>query len=160
MNTPNLGLLLDTYAHLVNDEYENALIAFIQNEGVGYKTPTIDLNDAHLEDAIQHVQESSEHYYQMSKLAGFARSAHKIAESRYKQKFRNGLLSATGSNKEAREAEAAQAASEEYDLMVFYESAVTLFSSLEQAARVNADSSRKIADLIHSQRITEAGNSY
>lgn len=161
MNTSfNLELLLGTYDKLIGGKYKQALVEFSEEAAPDYTPPTIDIKEASIEEAASHVQAAANYYAMISNLAAFARSAFKLAEGQYKQAFRVALLSATGKNKEAREAEASQATEQLYEQMIFFESALILFSSLEQAGRVNADSSRKIADLIHSQRITESGIRY
>ncbi|MGW8178047.1 MAG: hypothetical protein ACWGQW_04535 [bacterium] len=156
----NLATLLSTYDSLLGGEYKQALSEFLTHETADYEPPSIDIKEATIDEAATHVQNCAEYYFKVSKIAGYARSAQKIAEGQYKQAFRIALLNATGSNKEAREAEAAQQTGKQHEQLLFFESALTLFTSLEQAARVNADSSRKIADLIHSQRITESGLKY
>jgi len=160
MESFNLDTLTQTYSDLLTGPYKHALIELTSGGTHSYIPPSINIKEAEIDDAAEHVRASSDYYSKISTLTGFARSAQKLAEGRYKQAFRVALLNATGSNKEAREAHAAEATAELHNQLMFFESALMLFTSLEQAARVNADSSRKIADLIHSQRITEAGNKF
>lgn len=160
MESFNLEQLINTYSNLLTGQYKQALSELIEGTNQSFVPPSINIQEAEIDDAAEHVRLSSDYYSKISTITGFARSAQKLTEGRYKQAFRVALLEANGSNKETREAEAAVVTSELHDQLLFFESALMLFTSLEQAARVNADSSRKIAELIHSQRITEAGNKF
>lgn len=155
----DLTLLLQNYSSLVSGHYREAIEALMENKDT-HTPPRIDIPDASVEDAAQHVQDCAHYYAQVSLLSAFARSAQKLAEGQHKHQFRQALLETKASNRESREAEAGVKTKDAYDQLIFFESALALFSSMESAARTAADSSRKIAELIHSQRITESGNKY
>jgi len=155
----NLEKLLETYSEMVVDEYKTAIIS-LKNQEELYKPPTIDVTHATVLEAADHVQRCSSYYGSICKVSGFAVSAFDLVEGRYKQAYRKALGESTGKNEAAREADAAEATSEELDDLLFFQSAVKLFAALERAARVAADSSRKIADLVQSHHIAEVGNKY
>ena len=154
-----INKLYETYQGLVTENYKSAL-SDLMEANIEYKPPVLNVTEASVMDAAEHIQNCSVYYATVSKLASFARSAHTLAEGLYKQKFRSALVDASGSNAAQREAVAASQTTEEYNQVLFYQSAAILFDSLEKAGRSAADSSRKMAELIQSQRITEAGNKY
>ena len=153
----HLDKLLDTYSNLVAPQYKKALQDLMEN-GAAFRPPSLNIEEASLVEAAEHVQNCSEYHSDICKLAGFAKSAYNLSEGLYKQRFRQALGKAPGSNKESREAYAAGETEEENAQVLFYESAMILFDSLEKSARGAADSSRKMAELIKSQNISEVGN--
>lgn len=157
----DLDLLLSTYSDLLVGPYKLALQQVLESGMSDLAPPKLDdLSDISPEEAIRHIQECSVHYSKVSTLAAFAKSAARIAEGKYKQAFKERLGSAPGSNADAREAHAATETEALHQQALFYDSANNFFSSLESQARVAADSSRKTAELVHSQRITESGSHY
>lgn len=155
----HLDKLLSTYSDLVTPNYKKALTNLME-ESEAFKPPVLEFENASLMDAAEHVQNCSNYHSMVSQLASFARSAYNLSEGLYKQKFRSALGSAPGSNAAAREAVAASKTENEHSQVLFYQSAMILFDSLEKSARIAADSSRKMAELIQSQHISEMGNKY
>lgn len=149
--------LLNTYGELVHHEYKAAIVALINHDN-NYRPPDINVSEANVLTAAEHVQACSQYYTFVCELSAHSKSAFKLAEAKYKQAFRVSIGNSDGKNAEAREAYAAAETKDELETMAFFESAMILFSSMEQSARVAADSSRKIADLIHSLHITDLGN--
>jgi hypothetical protein len=154
-----LNKLFETYSNLVTNNYKVAL-ADLMETGGKYTPPTLDFTNTSLMEAAEHIQACSTYHSTVSQLASFARSAFTLSEGLYKQKFRKALGEAEGSNAAAREAFATAATELEHDQVLFYQSAMILFDSLEKSARIAADSSRKMAELIQSQHISEVGNKY
>jgi hypothetical protein len=154
-----LAKLFATYSDLVTGHYKHALSDLMNSNGE-FEPPQLDVVDATLTDAAQHIQNCSAYYNTVSKLASYARSAFSLAEGLYKHRFKQELGRAPGSNAANRESYAVDKTSQEYDQMLFYQSAMILFESLEKSARIAADSSRKMAELIQSQHIAEMGNKY
>ena len=146
-----------TYQGLISEQYKTTLKA-LMNQSPDFQPPMLDVADATINEAAVHIQRCSVYHAEMSRLASLAKNAANLSEGLYKQRFRTALGKAPGSNAAEREAWAATETEEAYETFLFYQSASQLFDSLEKAARVAADSSRKIADLIHSQHISEAGN--
>lgn len=155
----DLDKLLETYSDLVVDEYKDA-INDLRTTNEKYAAPTLDIANATVIEAAEHVQKCTAYYGMISKCAGLAASTYALAEGRYKQRFREALGKSDGKNEAAREAYAAEATKAEYKDLLFFESAVKLFSALERSARTAADSSRKIAELVQSHHIAEVGNKY
>lgn len=154
----NLEKLLETYEGLVVDEYKTA-ITNLKQDGTLYKPPTLDVANATVLEAAEHVQKCSSYYSMICTVSGFASASFDLVEGRYKEAYKKALGESDGKNEAAREAFAAEATEDLHKDVLFFQSAVKLFASLERAARVAADSSRKIADLVHSNHITEMGNS-
>ena len=158
-HAPNLDKLFETYSDIVTEEYKSAILDLKNAENV-YTAPTIDVSEASIIEAASHVEECSAYYGMVCKIAGLSSSAYALAEGRYKQLYREALGRSEGKNEAAREAFAATETAEYLNDLLFFESASKLFAALERSARVAADSSRKIADLVQSHHITEVGNKY
>ncbi len=159
MSEYNLDKLFETYSDLVSGEYKAAIVD-LRNGSQVYSNPTIDIANATIVEAAEHVQQCSAYYGMVCKISGLAASTHSLAEGRYKQRYREALGRSEGKNEAAREAYATGETEDELKDLLFFESAMKLFAALERSARVAADSSRKIADLVQSHHITESGNKF
>jgi len=98
-----------------------------------------------LEDPLQISQQiamASNAYSESVRIAGMARANFKIAEARYKYKFRTNL--GTGKNAAEREAKAMDAAQQEYDEMVYLSAIVELSESIESSCRIASESARRM----------------
>jgi len=155
--TFNLDKLFETYADLVTGEYKTALMD-LQSTDTKYSPPYINVETATVLDAAKHIQDCTGYYGVVSKLASYSSAAFKLAEGSYKQQHRSRVANSDGKNEAARTAEADGLVTEYYEQMIFFETALSLFSAIERAARTAADSSRKIAELINSHHIAEVGN--
>ncbi|MFT6783644.1 MAG: hypothetical protein ACJA1A_003585 [Saprospiraceae bacterium] len=155
--TFNLEKLFETYSTLVAGNYKSALLD-LQETDTKYQPPKLDIETATVLDAAKHIQNCTGYYGVTSKLASYARASHKLAEGAYKQQHRHYVSQSDGKNESARVAEADALVVTHYEQMIFFETALFLFSAIESAARTAADSSRKIAELINSHHIAEVGN--
>lgn len=98
---------------------------------------------------------TSNKYALACRLAGIARAQFKLAEGKYKLKFRTSLSSG-GKNKEEREAKALDFAKEEYEKMILLEAVVALAESVESSCRIASESSRRM--LLGADQYTKAVN--
>lgn len=85
---------------------------------------------------------SANKYSTSVRLASMARAKAKIAEARYKHKFK--VSSGVGANAAQREANAAEAASNEYNEMILCQAIVELIESIESTNRIASESARKM----------------
>lgn len=102
-------------------------------------------SDVHLTplEASRLVAETSNRYSLACRLAGIARAQFKLAEGKYKVKFRTSLSSG-GRNKEEREASALALAKDEYEDMIVLEAVVELAESIESSCRIASESARRM----------------
>lgn len=115
--------------------------------------PEVDIVDMSLEDLASLVAKSSNVYGRVTRFAGMARAQYKICEGQYKKKYKSNR---TGKNEAEREANALEAAEEEYSAMITAESIVQLAESLEGAARIASESSRKLLDKMQAMQIASS----
>lgn len=115
--------------------------------------PEVDSVDMNLSDLASLVARSSNVYGRVTRFAGMARAHYKLCEGRYKKVYKSNR---TGKNEAEREANALEAAEGEYTAMITAESIVHLAESMESAARISSESSRKLLDKI--QQMTVASS--
>jgi hypothetical protein len=112
--------------------------------------PEIDIVDMTMADLASLVARTSNVYGRVTRFAGMARAHHKLCEGRYKKIYKSNR---TGKNEAEREANALEAAEEQYTEMVTAESIVQLAESMEGAARIASESARKLIDKMQSMQI-------
>jgi hypothetical protein len=115
--------------------------------------PEVDIVDMTFEDLASLVAKTSNVYGRVTRFAGMARAQYKICEGQYKKKYKSNR---TGKNEAEREANALEAAEEEYSAMITSESIVQLAESLEGAARIASESARKLLDKMQAMQIASA----
>lgn len=98
-----------------------------------------------VEDLADLVRRSSAAYEAAARMSGVVRAKYKIAEGRYKAKYKSNLI---GKNTAEREREASAAARAEYNELVLVESLLELTGSVESAARIGSESARKLLDKV------------
>lgn len=98
--------------------------------------------DLYPEEVARLIAKTANQHSKACRLAGLARAQFKIAEGRYKHKFKSSLIN--GKNEAERQALASIAAKDEFDKMVLLESIVELCESIETAARISSESSRRM----------------
>lgn len=92
------------------------------------------------------VARASNAYVRASRLNGIARAELKLAEGEYKRKLKSSMGS--GSNKEAREANALAAAASQHAVYITLEALVELSQAAENSARIASESARKLLDKV------------
>ena len=112
--------------------------------------PEIDIVDMTMADLASLVARTSNVYGRVTRFAGMARAHQKLCEGRYKKVYKSNR---TGKNEAEREANALEAAEEQYTEMVTAESIVQLAESMEGAARIASESARKLIDKMQSMQI-------
>jgi hypothetical protein len=115
--------------------------------------PEVDMVDLTLSDLASLVARTSNVYGRVTRFAGMARAHYKICEGRYKKVYKSNR---TGKNEAEREANALEAAEEQYAAMVTAESIVQLAESMEGAARIASESARKLLDKLQSMQIASS----
>jgi len=108
--------------------------------------------DYSIEEMMALVAVTSNRYQRAARAAGLARSLFKISEARYKLKFKTSL---TGKNTAEREANAMEAATQEFLALAVVESCVELAESLESAAKMANESAKKILDKIQTMYVAQ-----
>jgi hypothetical protein len=85
-----------------------------------------------------------------------ARAQYKLIEGRYKKVYKANRV---GKNEAEREANALEAADSEYMALVTSEAIVNLAESMESAARISSESTRKLLDKAQSMQIASSRES-
>jgi hypothetical protein len=115
--------------------------------------PDTDSIDMGISQMASLVARSSNVYGRVTRFAGMARAHHKLCEGKYKKVYKSNR---TGKNEAEREANALEAAENEYMAMVTSESIVQLAESMEGAARIASESARKLLDKVQSMQIASS----
>ena len=110
--------------------------------------PEPGLVDLQVEDLMSLVARTSNTYGRIARFAGMARANYKLAEGRYKRKYKQGLGQSQGRNKESREADAVAYANDEAVELDALESILELAEAQETAARIASESARKLLDKV------------
>ena len=136
------------------------IIQYTTAEPGGNRSPFIQIPrpedvDLNSEELASMVARTSNAYVRVARLAGMARAAAKLAEGKYKKAYKE-ALSTSAKNAQEREAQAMKAASEEYTTFTLLEAIVELAESMEAAARIASESSRKLYDKSYTLKIGSA----
>ncbi len=115
--------------------------------------PEVDTLDLGLHEMASLVARSSNVYGRVARLAGMARAQYKILEGSYKKVYKANRV---GKNEAEREVNALGAAENEYTALITAEAIVNLAESMEIAARVASESSRKLIDKIQSMQVASS----
>lgn len=129
------------------------------NKSPFIQIPKPDDMDLPADELASLVARTSNAYVRVARLAGMARAAAKIAEGKYKKAYKE-ALSTSAKNAQEREAQAMKAASEEYTSFTLLEAIVELAESMEAAARIASESSRKLYDKTFTMKIGSAREDY
>lgn len=143
--TYNLQSLSTVLESILDPEIVD-LINMIQSKPGNSGSPFISLPDGREDLSVDNIRRlvatSSNKYSHACRLAGLARAQHKLAKAAYKRKYEASL--GPGKNAEEREANANLKAQEELDKVTLLETIVELCESIENAARVASESSRRM----------------
>lgn len=156
MNIQSIEKLNSLLSEFLNPQITEVLDAYSSGEKsylYFINIPEVDIIDMTLEDLASLVAKTANIYGRVTRFAGMARAQYKICEGQYKKKYKSNR---TGKNEAEREANALEAAEEEYSAMVTAESIVQLAESLEGAARIASESARKLLDKLHAMQIASS----
>lgn len=115
------------------------------------KLPEVYTVDLDVTDLMSLVARSANAYYRITRFCGMAKAHVTRAHAAYKYKLTTSY--GPGTNKESREAAAAVAAVNEHDIYITVQSVYDMAQSLENAARVNSESARKLLDKVQAMQI-------
>lgn len=115
--------------------------------------PDVDTLDLGLHQMASLVARTSNVYGRVARLAGMARAQYKLIEGSYKKVYKANRV---GKNEAEREANALEAAENEYTALITAEAIVNLAESMELAARIASESARKLIDKIQSMQVASS----
>ena len=143
-----LGPELDQIISLITSDPGSAGSSFIE-------MPTSNDVDLTVEDLMSLVARTSNNYGRIARFAGIARAHYKLAEGRYKRKYKT-ALGGSAKNAQEREANAIAAAEKEFIEMSILEAVIELAEAQEVAARIASESSRKLLDKVQAIQIASS----
>jgi hypothetical protein len=149
----SLGKIQETLQEFLEPQLREIVIAYadVEKHSQYYvEIPESDVIDLGIENIASLVARSSNVYGRAARFAGIARAQYKILEGSYKRVYKSNKV---GRNEDEREANAMNAAGDEYSALVTCEAIVQLAESIEAAARIASESARKIMDKIQSMQI-------
>jgi hypothetical protein len=150
------SFLLDNLAKFLDPQLKEVVEAIAsQNAIENYYIDIPDMNyvDLSIYDLASLVARSSNVYGRSARFAGIARAQYKILEGKYKRVYKANRI---GKNEAEREANAINAAEEEYMALTAVEAIVQLAESMETAARISSESARKLMDKVQSMQVASA----
>ena len=149
--------LLNGLFNFLNPQLQEIVNAFSKSEDLDkyfIEIPDANYVDLTINDLASLVARSSNVYGRAARFAGIARAQYKLLEARYKRVYKANRV---GKNEAEREAAAIAAAEKEYMALTAVESVVQLAESMEAAARISSESSRKLIDKVQNMQIATAG---
>lgn len=156
MDQNSTSFLLDNLAKFLDPQLKEVVEAIAsQNAIENYYIDIPDMNyvDLSIYDLASLVARSSNVYGRSARFAGIARAQYKILEGKYKRVYKANRI---GKNEAEREANAINAAEEEYMALTAVEAIVQLAESMETAARISSESARKLMDKVQSMQVASA----
>lgn len=156
MDNNSTSFLLDSLAKFLDPQLKEVVGSIASaNEIEKYYIDIPDVNyvDLTIYDLASLVARSSNVYGRAARFAGIARAQYKILEGKYKRVYKANRV---GKNEAEREANAIEAAQEEYMALVAVEAIVQLAESMETAARISSESARKLMDKVQSMQVASA----
>lgn len=128
---------------IINDpDQENYLVSL----------PDPDTVDAPLEELASLVARTSNAYGRIARFAGMAKADYKLAKGRYDRKYKR---SRVGRNDAERDRAAMDACEQEHVAMTVTEAISDMADSIENAARIASESSRKMYDKASSMNFAQ-----
>jgi len=156
MNIQSIEKLNQLLSDFLSPQINEILLAYGSGESSEkyfVNIPDVDMVDLTIDDLASLVARTSNVYGRVTRFAGMARAHYKLCEGKYKKVYKSNR---TGKNEAEREANALEAAEEQYTAMVTAESIVHLAESMEGAARIASESSRKLLDKLQSMQIASS----
>ena len=148
--------LLNGLFNFLNPQLQEIVNAFSKSEDLDkyfIEIPDANYVDLTINDLASLVARSSNVYGRAARFAGIARAQYKLLEARYKRVYK---VNRVGKNEAEREATAIAAAEKEYMALTAVESVVQLAESMEAAARISSESSRKLIDKVQNMQVATA----
>jgi hypothetical protein len=142
-----MALTEDSLLALIRTELERLDELVTDTNPWVVELPNPELVDVTLDELAGLVAKTSNNYARLARLAGMARAHAKIAKGRFERKSKR--TNGTGSNERARVASVMAECQSEHAEMVTAEAMAEIVESLESAARIASESSRKLYDKAH-----------
>ena len=145
--------LLNNLFNFLNPQLQEIVNAFAKSEDLNkyfIEIPDANYVDLTINDLASLVARSSNVYGRAARFAGIARAQYKLLEARYKKVYKTNRI---GKNEAEREAAAAVASEKEYMALTAVEAVVQLAESMETAARISSESSRKLIDKVQNMQV-------
>lgn len=159
MNNQTILKLQELLSEFLGPQIQEVVMAYADKSSYSsyfIEIPDADTIDLGLDALASLVAKTSNVYGRAARFAGMARANYKLVEGRYKKVYKS---SRVGRNEAEREANAMEAAEEEYAALVTCEAIVNLAESMESAARIASESARKLMDKAQSMQIASARES-
>jgi hypothetical protein len=156
MNLQTMQKLNDLLSEFIDPQIKEVVEAYASGDqdNLYFVTiPDMDVVDLSLSQLASLVARSSNVYGRVTRFAGMARAHFKIIEGKYKKVYKSNRV---GKNEAEREANALEAAENEYVALVTAEAIVNLAESMESAARIASESCRKLIDKVQSMQIASS----
>lgn len=153
MNLQSMQKLNELLSDFINPQIKEIIEAYASGDKNGdyfITIPDMDVVDLSVSDLSSLVARSSNVYGRVARFAGMARAQYKLIEGRYKKVYKANRV---GKNEAEREANALEAAESEYMALVTAEAIVSLAESMESAARISSESTRKLLDKVQAMQI-------
>jgi hypothetical protein len=156
MNLQSLQKMNELLISFIGPQIEEIISAYTtdsSNSLYFVSIPDVDTLDLGIHEMASLVARTSNVYGRVARLAGMARAQYKLIEGSYKKMYKANRV---GKNEAEREANALEAAESEYTALITAEAIVNLAESMELAARIASESSRKLIDKIQSMQVASA----
>lgn len=144
---------------VLGPELEQIISLIVSDPGTAgssfIEMPTSSSVDLTVQDLMSLVARTSNNYGRIARFAGIARAHYKLAEGRYKRKYKT-ALGASAKNAQEREANAMAAAEKEYIELSTLEAIIELAEAQEIAARIASESSRKLLDKVQAIQVANS----
>ena len=153
MNLQSLQKMNELLISFIGPQIEEIISAYTtdsSNSLYFVSIPDVDTLDLGIHEMASLVARTSNVYGRVARLAGMARAQYKLIEGSYKKMYKANRV---GKNEAEREANALEAAESEYTALITAEAIVNLAESMELAARIASESSRKLIDKIQSMQV-------
>lgn len=156
MNLQSLQKMNELLREFIGPQIEEVVSAYASGEKSSLyfvSIPDVDTLDLGIHEMASLVARTSNVYGRVARLAGMARAQYKLIEGTYKKVYKANRV---GKNEAEREANALEAAENEYTALITAEAIVNLAESMELAARIASESARKLIDKIQSMQIASS----
>jgi hypothetical protein len=153
MNLQSLQKMNELLRGFIGPQIEEIISAYTSDSSNSLyfvSIPDVDTLDLGIHEMASLVARTSNVYGRVARLAGMARAQYKLIEGSYKKVYKANRV---GKNEAEREANALEAAESEYTALITAEAIVNLAESMELAARIASESSRKLIDKIQSMQV-------
>lgn len=156
MNLQSLQRMNELLREFIGPQIEEIVSAYTNDSSNSLyfvSIPDVDTLDLGIHEMASLVARTSNVYGRVARLAGMARAQYKLIEGSYKKVYKANRV---GKNEAEREANALEAAENEYTALITAEAIVNLAESMELAARIASESARKLIDKIQSMQVASA----